>query len=223
MRPNAELTVKELAGSETAAAGDFATKGWDAYQRGDVENAVRLFSEAAAQPEVRPWVLYALGLSQVALGRPAEAIGSWERVRRAVPEFEPVYSDLADTYLQVADLTSALAVLRDAEKRWPKDQEIQNAVGVIHFRRGALDDAIATFTRATEIAPDDALGYFNLARAYEMRFLRGQRYVSSQRRWVSADEDRQKAEENYRHTVKLGGPFAEHAAEGFSRLQWFKK
>jgi hypothetical protein len=56
-----------------------------------------------------------------------------------------------------------------------------------------------------------------------MRFLRGQRYVSSQRRWVSADEDRQKAEENYRHTVKLGGPFAEHAAEGFSRLQWFKK
>jgi tetratricopeptide (TPR) repeat protein len=223
MRPNAELTVKELAGTDARAAGDLAAKGWEAYQRGDVEDAVRSFSAAAAQPDVRPWVLYALGLSQVALGRPAEAIGSWERVRRAVPEFEPVYVDLADTYLQVSDLTSALAVLRDAEKRWPKDQEIQNAVGVIHFRRGALDDAIATFTRATEIAPDDALGYFNLARAYEMRFLRGQRYVSSQRRWVSADEDRQKAEDNYRHTVKLGGPFAEHAAEGFSRLQWFKK
>jgi tetratricopeptide (TPR) repeat protein len=223
MRPNAELTVKELAGTESGPAGDFAAKGWEAYQRGDVESAVRAFSEAAAQPDVRPWVLYALGLSHVALGRPAEAIGSWERVRRAAPEFEPVYVDLADTYLQVSDLTSALAVLRDAEKRWPKDQEIQNAIGVIQFRRGALDEAIATFTKATELAPEDALGYFNLARAYEMRFLRGQRYVSSQRRWVYPDEDRQKAEDNYQRSVKLGGPFAQQAAEGFSRLQWFKR
>jgi hypothetical protein len=40
---------------------------------------------------------------------------------------------------------------------------------------------------------------------------------------VSADEDRQKAEDNYQRSVKLGGPFAQQAAEGFSRLQWFKR
>ncbi len=223
MRPNIEEAVRELAGGNPSSAGDLAKNGWDAYQRGDVENAVTAFADAAKQPDVQPWVLYALGLSQVALARPAEAVASWERVRQAVPEFENVYIDLADAYIQMSDLTRALGVLRDAEKRWPRDDEIHNAIGVIHFRRGALDDAIEAFTKATEVAPKEALGYFNLGRTYEMRFARGQRYVSSQKRWVSPQEDLKKAEEYYARCVKLGGPYAEDASEGINRLQWSKK
>ncbi len=223
MRPNVEEIVKELAGGNPASAGDLAKKGWDAYQRGDVEHAATAFGEAAKQPDVQPWVLYALGLSHMALAHPADAVASWERVRKAAPEFENVYVDLADAYLQLSDLTNALAVLRDAEKRWPKDDEIHNAIGVIHFRRGALDDAIDAFTKATEAAPADALGYFNLGRTYEMRFARGQRYVSSQKRWISPQEDLKKAEEYYARCVKLGGPYADQAAEGINRLQWSKK
>jgi VWFA-related protein len=225
LRPNVDETLKSLAGAETAAAaGDLAKKGWDAYQRGDVENALVSFTAAAEQADVRPWVLYALGLSQVALARPLDAVASWERVRAAVPEFEPVYIDLADTYVQLSDLTKALAVLRDAEKRWPTDAEIHNAIGVIHFRRGALDDAIDAFARATAVQPEDALGYYNLGRAYEMRFARGQRYVSSQRKWVAASQDdRRRAEENYERCVRLGGPYAQDAADAISRLQWSKK
>ena len=223
LRPNAEERIKELAGAETASASDLAKNGWEAYQRGDVESAVKAFTGAAAVPNVRPWVLYALGLSQVALGRPADAAVAWERVRATVPEFEPVYIDLADSYLQMSDLTKALAVLRAAEARWPKDEEVHNAIGVIHYRRGALDDSIAAFARATEVAPGDALGHFNLGRAYEVRFARGQRYVSSQRRWVAPQEDLAKAEESYQRCVKLGGPYALQAAEGINRLQWSKK
>jgi tetratricopeptide (TPR) repeat protein len=207
VRPNADETLKSLAGTETADAGDLAKKGWDAYQRGDVEKAAESFTTAAAQPDVRPWVLYALGLSQVALARPLDGVASWERVRTAVPDFEPVYIDLADAYVQLSDLTRALAVLRDAEKRWPKDAEIHNAIGVIHFRRGALDDAIESFARATVVEPDEALGYWPRARV-EMRFARGQRYVSSQRKWVAPEDDRRKAEESYERCVKLGGPCA---------------
>jgi VWFA-related protein len=218
-----EDAVKELSGGNTASAGDLAKKGWDAYQRGDVESAIVSFTDAAKQPDVQPWVLYALGLSQMALAKPADAVVSWERVRRAVPEFENVYVDLADAYIQMSDLTNALAVLRDAEKRWPKDDEIHNAIGVIHFRRGALDDAIDAFTRATEVAPAEALGYFNLGRTYEMRFARGVRYVSSQKRWVTPQDDLRKAEEYYEFCAKLGGPWAEQAREGISRLQWSKK
>ena len=220
---SADEAVKELAGGNPASAGDLAKKGWDAYQRGDVEHAAAAFGEAAKQPDVQAWVLYALGLSHMALARPADAVASWERVRRAAPEFENVYIDLADAYIQLSDLTNALAVLRDAEKRWPKDDEIHNAIGVIHFRRGALDDAIDAFTKATAAAPADALGYFNLGRTYEMRFARGQRYVSSQKRWVSPQEDLKKAEEYYARCVKLGGPYADQAAEGINRLQWSKK
>jgi tetratricopeptide (TPR) repeat protein len=223
MRPSVAEAVKELAGGNTASAGDVAKKGWDAYQRGDVETAVVAFSEAAKQSDVQPWVLYALGMSHLALARPADAAASWERVRKAVPEFENVYIDLADAYIQMSDLSSALAILRDAETRWPKDDEIHNAIGVIHYRRGALDDAIEAFTRATDVAPKDALGYFNLGRTYEMRFARGQRYVSSQKRWVSPQEDLEKAEKYYEACARLGGPYAEQAREGINRLQWSKK
>jgi VWFA-related protein len=223
MRPNADEALKALAGSNPASAGDFAKRGWDAYQRGDVESAAAAFTEAAKGPGVQPWVLYALGLSQLALARPADAAASWQRVREAAPEFANVYLDLADAYLQLTDLTKALAVLREAEKRWPNAEEIHNAIGVIHYRRGALDEAIAAFTRATEAAPGDALAYYNLGRTYEMRFMRGRRYVSSQKEWVSPQGDLRKAEEHYERCVKLGGPYAEQAREGINRLQWSKK
>lgn len=222
LRPDAEKRVNALSEGATADAGELATKGWEAYQRGDIENAAAAFTKASAQPDVRPWVLYALGLSQAGLGRPADAIASWERVRQAVPEFEPVYVDLADTYAQISDLTKALAVLRDAEKRWPSDPEIQNGIGVIHVRRGALDDAIDAFTKAEKAVPGDALTHLNLARTYELRFMRGRRYVSSQRRWIASDEDRQKARQHYERCVQLGGPYAKPAAEAIARLEWSK-
>ncbi|MDQ3420475.1 MAG: tetratricopeptide repeat protein, partial [Acidobacteriota bacterium] len=118
-------------------------------------------SKAALKPDVRPWVLYALGMSQAGLGRQAEALASWERVRQAAPDFEPVYMDLADTYGQLSDLTRALGVLREAEKRWPKSADVQTAIGVIHVHRGALDEGISKLTLATTLAPDDPLVQLN--------------------------------------------------------------
>lgn len=222
LRPDSEERIKALSASEGAGGSELATQGWDAYQRGDVESALSAFTQAAARGDVRPWVLYATGLSQAALGREAEAVVSWERVRRAAPDFEPVYMDLADTYAQSGDLTRSLAVLRDAEKRWPRDGDLQSAIGVIHVRRGALDDGIAALVKAADAKPDDPLAHLNLGRAYELRFHRGRRYVASQRRWVAPEEDRTKAAEAYERCVKLGGPYALKAAEALSMLQWGK-
>ena len=222
LRPDSEERIKALSARGGTAGSEFATQGWDAYQRGDVETALSSFTQAAARGDVRPWVLYATGLSQAALGRGAEAIVSWERVRQAAPDFEPVYMDLADTYAQSGDLTHALAVLRDAEKRWPKDGDVQSAIGVIHVRRGALDEGIAALLKAADAKPDDPLAHLNLGRAYELRFHRGRRYVASQRRWVAPEEDRTKAAQAYERCIKLGGPYALKAAEALSMLQWGK-
>jgi tetratricopeptide (TPR) repeat protein len=222
LRPDTEGRIKALSSRETAAAGGLAQEGWRAYERGDVETAEAAFSKAAAQADVRPWVLYALGMSQAGLGRAREAIASWERVRQAVPDFEPVYMDLADTYAQVSDLTSALAIVRDAEKRWPQSAGIQSAIGVIHVRRGALDEGIEALVKATELAPDDGLAYLNLGRTYALRFHRGRRYVTSQRRWVAPEGDRDKALEAFRSCVELGGPYATQAAGELSMLEWSK-
>lgn len=221
-RPDVARRVDEIAGSERAAGGAIATQGWDAYQRGDVETAVVAFAKAAEEPDVRPWVLYALGLSQAALDRPREAIESWERVRRAAPDFQPVYNDLAATYSHLSELTSALTVLRDAQRRWPADPEVNNAIGVIHVRRGALDEAIAAFVKAVETGPQEALTYYNLGRAYELRYERSRRYVKSQRRWVADEDDRRKAVEHYSRHVEMKGTHQQAASEALQRLAWSK-
>ena len=223
LRPDVERRVKALSTRDgEAPAGDLVTKGWEAYQRGDLETAEAALSRAAAQPNARPWVLYALGMSQVALGQMNEAIASWERVRRTVPDFEPVYLDLADAYAAKSDLTTALATVREAEKRWPASPDVLSAVGVIHVSRGAMDEGIDALVRVTELTPEDALAHLNLGRAYALRFQRGRRYVTSQRRWVAPEGDREKAIDALRRCVQLGGFYAKYASQELSLLEWSK-
>ena len=159
-------------GKDKAPSSDAAQAGWAAYERGDVETAARELATAAAAPDAQAWVHYVLGLSDLALRRYRDAAQSWERVRQAAPEFETVYFNLADAYIAQHEDTTAIKVLRDAERRWPNDAEIQNAIGVIQVRRGALDAAIESFQRATTLSPDDGLGYFNLGRAHQMRLMK---------------------------------------------------
>ncbi|OFW10661.1 MAG: hypothetical protein A3H96_01355 [Acidobacteria bacterium RIFCSPLOWO2_02_FULL_67_36] len=222
LRPDAADRVQELSAGETARAGTAAAEGWAAFQRGDVSAAIGPLTEAAKDPGARPWLLYTLGLTQAALARPLDAAASWERVRQAAPEFEPVYEDLAAMYVQASDLTRALAVLRDAERRWPKEPQILNAIGVVDVRRGALDEAISSFGKAIEAAPKEATAYLNLGRAYELRYAAARHYVSSERKWVAPEGDRQKAIENYKRYIDLGGPYASQASEALIRLGWSK-
>ncbi len=197
-----------------------AERGWAAYEKGDVETASRELGEAAKSPDARPWVIYALGLSQFALRQYRDSAQSWERVRRDAPEFEPIYFSLADAYGLQHDERSALKVLRDAESRWPADAEVENAIGVIHVRRGAFDAAIESFEKATKVAPADALGYFNLARTHQMRLMKSQRYDKQMEKWVGGDEDRRRAIANFEKYLQLGGPYERQAKEALAALAW---
>jgi tetratricopeptide (TPR) repeat protein len=223
LRPDEAERLRQLAGDEKTQSGALAEKGWAAYERGDVETAVVAFEEAAKAPDVRPWVLYALGLSRAALANPGGAAAAWERVREAAPGFSAVYIDLADAYLQLSESAKALEVLREGSRRWPADPEFHNAIGVIHVRRGALDEGIAAFTRAAGAAPEEPLAYFNLGRAYQMRHARDTRYVASQRRWISPENDRRQAIEHYKRYLQLGGPYSTQATEAISMLEWAKR
>jgi len=115
---------------------------------------------------------------------------------------------------------TAIRVLRDAERRWPADPEVQNAIGVIQVRRGAVDAAIDSFERATAIAPGDALAYFNLGRAHQMRLVKRQRYDRVAQRWMGGEEDRKKAIASFQKYVELGGPYAQQAKDALAALGW---
>lgn len=223
VRPDAGERVRALArdpGGTSPRNNEEAARGWTAYERGDLEAALPLFEQAAARSDAQPWTLYALGLTYAGLGKPQQALTAWERVRGAAPDYEPVYMDLAATHGSLGNLSAALAVLRDAEKRWPANPDVHNGLGVILVRRGALDQAIESFTKAAAAAPDHGVTHLNLGRAYELRYARDMRFVSSQRRWVGPEDDRKKAAASYERCVALGGPYAKQAAEALSRLQW---
>jgi VWFA-related protein len=217
VRPDASMHVEALAAH--APDGD-ASAGWSAYERGDVESARAALSAAASRPTARPWVHYALGQSEYALGQYQNAIGQWEKVRSTAPDFEPVYFDLVDGYIQVKDPDKAIRVLRAAKSRWPKDAEVSNALGVVQVRRGALDDAVQSFSEAVAIAPQEATGYFNLAKTLELRYRRSRRYVQGTRVWVANKSDLESAIANYKRYLEIGGPLSDSAREGLARLGW---
>jgi tetratricopeptide (TPR) repeat protein len=212
--------VRELASGArgTGPAAKLASEGWDLYGKGDLEGAERLLAQAAGQG-APPWVSYALGFAQAGLRKPAEALQAWERVRAEVPEFEPVYLDLADVYVQLNDADRAVETLRAAEKRWPADADVLNALGTIQVRRNALGDAIETFERAARADPRDPLAFFNLGRTYELRYFAMRRFSRPSSRWVDNPEFLNKAIENYEACAKLGGPYAEDARAAVERLR----
>jgi tetratricopeptide (TPR) repeat protein len=210
--------------SNTALPAEFksqAAAGWEAYQQGNVTKARDLLRDVAAQSSAPPWTRYVLGWSHLALGEAAPASDNWEKVRAAVPQFEPVYFDLADAYQRGGEFAKAVAVLRDAEARWPKDVEVYSALGVIQLARGAVDDAIATFTKGVAVNGKDANVTYNLAKTYEVRYVRGERLRKigpGSGAGATAVEDRAQATAYYQRVIALGGPLVEQAKEGLRRL-----
>jgi VWFA-related protein len=213
-----DLPTNRAAPSKDASAA--ASRGWARYEQGDLEGAARELAEATALSSAPPWAYYALGQAEFGLRRFADAVARWEHVRSSVPEFQPVYFDLVDGYLQLDRAREAVAVLRAAERRWPDDPDVYNALGVIQVRRGSLDDAIESFGKAVKAQPQNALGYFNLGRAHEMRYARSRRYVATTGGWVGSAGDRRDAVANYQKYLDLGGPFEPAAREGLARLEW---
>jgi len=218
MRPDAAKHVDLLLKNDTSNAA--ANGGWDAYQRGDLSTARVSLGAAAADPAAAAWVHYALGLTQYALREFPESAKEWEHVRGAAPEFEPVYFDLVDSYLQLKDHDQALRVLRAAKDRWPRDPDVFNALGVVQTVRGSLDDAVKSFQEAVAAAPSDGVGYFNLGRAMEMRYAKSRHWVQQLRTWVANEPDRAGALENYKRYLEIGGPYAKDARAGLERLSW---
>lgn len=222
--PNIGAVAKRIAdpaeaGSERATA--LGRAGWDLYAAGKVEEARDRLAEALAAGG-GPWVDYALGYAEFALRHFDAAMSAWQRVRSHRPDYRPVYFDLADAYLQLGKSDEAVKVLRDAAGRWPAESEPHNAVGVVLVSRGALDEAIESFSRAVAADPRDDTGHFNLGRAYHLRYFRRLQSGASSPTAARAvaDRDRQSALDAYKTCAALEGPFARQARDGIALLEW---
>jgi Flp pilus assembly protein TadD len=221
LRPNVTMHLNDLAVNEGPDRD--ATTGWEAYQRGDVATARTFLATAASRRGAQLWVHYALGQSEYALREYSGAVAAWEKVHSGSPEFEPVYFDLVDGYLQLKEYDKAIRLLRTATERWPRDPEVFNALGVVQTARGSLDDAVKSFGQAIAVAPGEAVGHFNLGKAMELRYYRSRHYVQQLRSWVANENDRSAAVEHYERYLTFDGPYADAAREGLTRLNWVPK
>lgn len=226
-RPNSDRNVATLTrltpGAGASDAKTLADEGWEAYALGDVAVAREKLSAAIATGKAAPWVSYALGFADFALGQYEAAASAWNRVHASVPEFMPVYFDLADAYISLGRGTDAIAILRDAARRWPTEPEPQNALATQLVRRGALDEAVDILKSITSAKPTDSLGFFNLGRAYHLRYLRLQQNVAAAKlpsRSAIGEDDRQRALAAYKHYLTLGGPFEKEARDAIATLDW---
>ena len=154
-----------------------------------------------------------------ASGGTRRAAESWERVRAAVPEFQAVYLDLADAYLQMEDSGEAIEMLREAEKRWPTDVDVLNALGTVQVRRGTANDAIATFEKRSRSSPKDSLAYLNLGRTYELRYYQMRRFSRPAAGGWMSPQDLRRARRYYESYLKLGGPYEADARAALERLE----
>ncbi len=219
-----ELAGRESTGSGRAAeANQLALDGWQLYGQGDVDGAQQKLQAAASTGAASPWIYYALGQAEYALNHFEAAVKAWETVHARMPDYEPVYFDLTDGYLQLSRRGDAVTLLREATHRWPADPETHNALGVMLVRRNALDDAIAEFDAATKADPTDGLGFFNLGRTYHLRLLHlirsaGQASASAAR--LVGERDRQRAIDNYKRYLEIGGLFEKEARDAISLLSW---
>ncbi len=219
VRPLAESHVKDLASGDWSDA--TARAGWEAYQRGDLEAARVTLAPIAARPIAPSWIEYVLGQADYGLGQFKDAAVAWERVRQRQPQFQPVYFDLADNYVKLNDRKKALDVLREARRRWPKDVDVLNDLGVTQAAGGGLDEAIKVFGDAIALAPKETISYFNLAKALEMRYFQKRRHLDMLG-WATGaaeERDRQSAMSTYQQYIDIGGSYGDLAREGIARLR----
>ena len=100
-------------------------------------------------------------------------------MRKTEPPFEGVYFDLADVYLQLGRTSDALAVLRDAARRWPGDAKRTTPSASCSSGAARWTTRSSPLSAACTVAPHDPIGHFNLGYAHHLRY---QRWLRTSRR-----------------------------------------
>lgn len=133
-----------------------------------IKNAVRGLSS----PEgAGAWFL--LGWAYLYLNDTRHAIEALERSRRLSPNFLHARSQLARGYQDLGselhdsgELSKAIQILEQAAKLSPLEGEIQIGLSWYYSFANQPEKAIEAGKKATQLSPDDHMGFTNLCRAY---------------------------------------------------------
>ncbi|MCL5068601.1 MAG: tetratricopeptide repeat protein [Thaumarchaeota archaeon] len=93
-----------------------------------------------------------------------------QRALELEPDWAESHAAMASVYILLDRFGEALVEARKAGELNPNLADVQNSLGVIHTAMGELEQAVAAFTRATDLDPLSFMARFNLA---QILFLSG--------------------------------------------------
>lgn len=108
------------------------------------------------------------------LGRYDESIQAYLNARKIDPDYQEAYDNMMITYRdagkyygeQKGDVKTALSYLEQAYQALPNDYQTIRLLGVAHGISGHAEQAISFFKKNTELQPESAYAWFDLATAY---------------------------------------------------------
>ena len=146
------------------------TLGWILYQRGQYSRSLELFQESAARLTADPEVSLHLGLAHYMMGQEDPARRALQQAAQASQDFpEKRQATNCLTILAIDAKTAgppAMAVLKEALRKNPKDPVALSRLGAVQERDGAFDQALQTYQTALKLNPANEQLMLSIAQLY---------------------------------------------------------
>lgn len=126
-----------------------------AYAAGKYDEAEKKFTEVAVLNPSDPRLPVAQGELYLAQGRNKEARAAYERAVRNEPARAANHSRLGALLLRLGEPVAAEASLRQALKLKPDDYNAMDVLARIEASRAKVDEAVALYKKAAELAPEN--------------------------------------------------------------------
>lgn len=140
------------------------------YSKGELDPAATKFREALKlDSEFFPAAFY-LGSCYAAGGRDRQAVGAWQISLVTESDAPFIYTLLADGFLRLREIDSALGILAEARRLWPDSDQVTLRLGTALALSGRASEALAVLDPYLARNPGDHERHFVALRTiYEAR------------------------------------------------------
>ena len=139
------------------------------FKAGKLDEAEALYKEMLVKNPNDMDLRYRLGNIYLAKGMLNEAGAEYRQVLQMDPNNGGAHNGLANLYYRQRKFDDAMAEYLQAIQMNPNLAEVNLDLGNAYYEKRQYSQAANYFKKYTELAPKDAVGYFMLAKAYQVQ------------------------------------------------------
>jgi tetratricopeptide (TPR) repeat protein len=139
------------------------------HQRGNLDQATRIYQNLLAENPSNADALHLLGVAALQRGNPGRAVELIGRAIACNPSVPIFHSNLAEAYRALGQLDRASGCCRTALRLQPDCAEAANNLGLILLEQGNTTAAVVQLRNAVRIQPDKAMTWNNLGNALRLQ------------------------------------------------------